>query len=190
MSGSLLGWLSGSASRATAVAGKTGGGVASTMHTVNRFLALVAGGLTFLLMLVVVGDVAGRYVLRRPIPAALEITEILLPLIVFLAIAYTEAVGGNIRVIMLKDRLSLRKQVVLDVLAYALGLLVFSLVTWKTFAYAWSSWGVREVAQGIISLPVYPTKFGIALGSFLISLEFLTGLVSKMARLIAWKTEG
>ncbi|MFC1974509.1 TRAP transporter small permease subunit [Chloroflexota bacterium] len=168
----------------------TGRALQNTSRAANRRLAMVAGGAVFLLMLVVVVDVTGRYVLSLPLPGALELTEALLPLVVFLTIAYTQACGGHIRVTMLTDRLSLRKQTLLNLLVNSLGILCFSLLVWKTFSYSWSSWSIRETAWGVVAFPLYPTKFGITLGSLLLLFEFLTGFVSEIVRLVAWKAEG
>ncbi len=166
-----------------------GNKLVEALNRVSYVLALAAGGFTMFLMLVIVGDVIMR-MLGRPIPGALEISEGVLPIAVFLAVAYTEATGGNIRVTMFTDRLSAKKRVAVDVLVYALATGTFALVTWQTSRYAWSAWELGEVAGGVVPFPISPTKFVIALGSFLLTLQFLAGLASRVTALITRKREG
>lgn len=169
--------------------GPTEEGFLGLLNKTSRAAAYLASASTFALMMIIVLDVVMR-AFRHPIPGAFEFTEAILPIAVFLAFAYTEATGGNVRVTMLAERLPPRARAVLDVFVYAIGAVGFALLTWKTFEFAAASFDIREEAPGIVSFPVYPTKFAIALGCFLITLQFVARMASRVVQLITWKREG
>ena len=68
----------------------------------NRYLNQGANTLAvmiiFFMMFHITADVAGRYLFNNPIPATYEITEMLMVLVVFLGLGYTQASRSHIRV--------------------------------------------------------------------------------------------
>ena len=68
-------------------------------------LGLVAAVATFVMMVLVVCNVAGRYLFNAPITGAFEFTESLLVVMIMLGLALTQYHGGHIRVTMLTRRL-------------------------------------------------------------------------------------
>ena len=72
---------------------------------VENALALVSSGLILLAMLLVSAEVIGSRFFGMPIPGQLELGELLMPPIIFLAITFTQSTGGHVRMTVVIDRL-------------------------------------------------------------------------------------
>ena len=148
----------------------------------NRFirtLAIIGGVLLGLVMVIIVLDVAGRVIFNAPITGMVDIVCILIPIIVFLPMAYTESLDEHIRVEVFTNMLSRKKQQVLDVFAFICGAALFSVFGWIAWNAFWESWLLAEYYPGLYRLRVYPAKFAIALGFTLITiLLIIKGIVS------------
>ena len=148
------------------------------MVKLERFLNNVIGGiiLTFM-MLLVTGDVSGRYLLNRPIHGTTEITEFMMVALFYFTLAYTQADKGHIRIELLTSHLSPRNQLICEMITYPLAIILFVLITWQGTLATIKSWDFGETTFGLIELPLYPAKALIPVGSFLFSLRLLLDFV-------------
>lgn len=140
----------------------------SALSTVGLGLA---GLSTFLMMLIGAADVLATYLWNQPVPAALELTESLMVVVVFMALAYTQSRRQHIAVELLYQRFPPNVQRGLTVLAGLLGGVMFGLVAWQGWVLFWESWMIREYASGIVLFPVYPSKACFALGASLMTVQ-------------------
>ena len=67
------------------------------MHAIEKFTALISGFGIFGLMLIGVVQIFGRKFFNAPIFGYIDIVEIAMSALVFLGLAYTERLGGHIR---------------------------------------------------------------------------------------------
>ncbi len=155
---------------------------AARVFAVSNSIA-VAG--IFIMMLLGTADILGRFVLSRPVPGTYEITESLLILVVFLALAYGESRQQHIRVQLVLDRLPPQARQWLNLLAYGAGAFLFSLIAWKTWQFAMSSWAIREFMPGEAPMPLYPTKFLLPIGCFFLVIQFLINFVGSLSKILA-----
>lgn len=160
------------------------------LHHTTSILNLLGGLALGAMMLLGVADVGGRWLFNRPIPAAFEVTEFLMAFVVFFALAYTQRVGGHVRVLVVTGRLSRRGQRLLDVVALAIALGLALLITWKSFGYFWASWRIRETTVGLVDLPLYPALMTVPLGAALFSLQLLSDLLRSVFSDAAKPTSG
>ena len=130
----------------------------------------------FVMMLVGTGDVAAVYVAKTAIPGAFEMIESLMVVVVFAPLAYAQARNRHISVEMLVNRLPERMRAGMRIFALVCGLLVFGLIAWQTSLYAWHSWRIREIAEGLLPLPLYPAKIAIPLGAAMISIRLIVDI--------------
>ena len=151
--------------------------------------ASISAVLIFFLVILVTADVFGRYALGSPIPGTYEITEALMVFIVFLAYAYTEAVGRNIRIQLIEKRITERQKVALDLLAYLLGMFIFGVICWQGWGQAWKAYGIDQRMMGMLRLPLWPSKFALVLGSFLLVLQFVIAFFSGIHKIVKKKAE-
>ena len=140
--------------------------------------------LLFFMMILIVADLIGRSFFSKPLHGTLEITELVMVFLVFLSLGYTEIKGMNVRALTLILRLPERVQIFMDILAYVLGLVYFSIMAWGATLTAWDSWIVRQVSEGA-EIPIYPVKFVIPVGSVLIAIVFLMGIFQKLRQIVS-----
>lgn len=136
---------------------------------------LVAGGWLLVgMMALIFVDVIGRYAFNRPLPGVYEFTEdILMVAIVFLAIAAAE----HVRVRVVIERLRGRARQIVELLDLLIPIGLIALMTWQTGVMAGFSWKTREATEAIIAYPIYPSRFIVALGLFLLLLILVASFV-------------
>ena len=144
---------------------------------------MVLAGITLLwLTFMTVIDVLMRHIFFSPIPGASEATELLLPWIVFLAMAFTLRVGGHVRVTLLTGRLSGRLRLCCEEFDCLIGLFFFGVLTycgWFTFL---ESFRMDEFMLATIKLPWWAGKFSLPLGLFFMELRYLFRLFCLIAK--------
>jgi len=151
--------------------------VVGAVHVVSRSCWWIAGVCLVLLVLNVAIDVTGRK-LGHPFAGSIDIGELLLIPIAFLALAYTQLEKGHVRIELLYSRLNKRGQGITDTVTR-----LFSLVTYGLIAYAAvdrvaeiiAAGGFGPVTAGL-RIPIYPLLIVIAFGSLMLTLELLIDL--------------
>lgn len=163
--------------------------IVSIFQTIFSLCAEISSLLIFFIVILITGDVFGRYALGSPIPGTFEITEALLVLIVFLAYAHTEATGHNIRIQLIDKRISERQKTILDLLAYSLGMFIFGVILWQAWAQAYISLEINQRMSGLLRLPLWPAKFAVVLGSFLLVVQFIISFITSINKIFRGKPE-
>jgi TRAP-type C4-dicarboxylate transport system permease small subunit len=135
--------------------------------------AIAAGAIFFAMMLLIDANAFMRKLFNQPVTGTLEITEALMPIAILLPMAYTQLVGGHIRVTLLTKSLSPQVQRALLTAALLLGVGFAVWATWAAYGFALRSWQVDEHAWGTVRFPLYPSKAAIAVGTALLGIQFL-----------------
>ena len=138
---------------------------------------LVAGVLTFLVMILVVANALLRFGFNAPIAGTLELTESALPIIIFFSLALTQYEGGHIKVVLLTQRLPVPLARAAKVLAMALGFALFAWAAWAAWGMAMKSLAIGEMERGSIRFPLWPIKFAVFVGLALLAIQFLLDAV-------------
>lgn len=141
----------------------------------NFSVAAVCGVILFLFMLMVVGDVTGRYVFLAPIEGTLEIGQNVLAFVVFMSWAAVEANNQHIRVLIGLDRFPPRVRVWFEIFVAVLGLVVILPIAWYSFGFMVDSIRILETGLGG-KVVLFPGKVGLFLGTCFFSLQFLVKL--------------
>jgi len=139
----------------------------------------------FVAMLAVSADTIARYGLNRPLAGTSLVVEYCMAAMVFPYLAYTHIKTGHIKVELFISRLPSRAQGVLSILTSLLGVAIFSLITWKTFDWAWQAWTIRQYSGGVPAWPLYPAKFFVPFGSFMLCLQLAVDIFRQLARLLS-----
>ncbi|MEM7523365.1 MAG: TRAP transporter small permease [Pseudomonadota bacterium] len=133
------------------------------LFRVESGLILLGGLAVFSLMLLAVVSVGGRNFANQPLPGYVDWIEQAMPLIAFVGVAYTQRVGGHIRMDMLVGQLRGRAlwSAELATVFAMLGLMM--LLTWGSWAHfmrafsfdapLWSNDSSMD-----IGLPLWPAK--------------------------------
>jgi TRAP-type C4-dicarboxylate transport system permease small subunit len=143
------------------------------VHTIVRVLSWVASVALSIMILFVVSNVLSRFFFKKPLPGTIEVIELVAVVIVFFSVAYTESKRGHIYVELLVSRLSRRVQAVLASMMYFLAAVFFAVMGWRGGVLAWSYLVPRVRETYVLSIPIAPFLFVIALGSFVLALETL-----------------
>lgn len=145
-----------------------------------RGCGLVAGYLTFALMMLVIANAASRFLFNAPVSGAFEITESMLTVLIFLSLALTQYEGGHIRVVLLTQKLSPALRRLARGLAALLGAVFFAWCTKAGWDFAMKSYAINEQQWGAIRYPLYPIKFVIFAGLALLTVQFALGVVREV----------
>lgn len=124
-----------------------------------------------------------RYVFNRPLPGVIEFTGEAMAYIVFLPAAYVQMHRRHVRIDFFYDRISPRGRDVLDVVAYAMGIVFFSLVVWYSIETAFHSLRIQEASFGAIPFPLYPQRFAVVVGVAMLAVQLMLDIVQPIRKL-------
>jgi len=143
------------------------------IRRINMVLVGVASVVLISMAMMVTYDVFVRYVLNAPLPASVEISQLMEPWVVFLPFAYTLAVGSHVRVTLFTVRLPRRWFNLLEILAYAVDGLFFALLCYYAWEEFYASWAVGEIMLAAIRLPWWVGKLSMPVGMLCIFFQCL-----------------
>lgn len=152
--------------------------VALAAPQVNRFawhiekaLNLVSATMILFAMLLVSAEVISRKFFNTPIPGQLELGELLMPPIIFLAIAYTQSTAGHVRMNLVIDHLPPALRHATEVAVKLLAIAVCAVLCFYSAKYAYRAWLFRDVTMSPPYLPIWPSAVMVPIGMFLLSLR-------------------
>ncbi|MCF8094942.1 MAG: TRAP transporter small permease [Desulfobacteraceae bacterium] len=105
-----------------------------------------------IIMLLTVADVSLRYFFNAPITGTTEITELLMIIVIFPALAWCALKGRHVSVDLFVANFSSRTQAVIDAITQLVTLGIFAIITWHSFLES------TEVSTtcSLISVPFSP----------------------------------
>ncbi|HEU5320379.1 MAG TPA: TRAP transporter small permease [Methylomirabilota bacterium] len=145
--------------------------------------ALAAACLAVMVVLTVL-DVAGRYLLNRPLPGTLELSEFAMAVLVFLGLGATGRTDSQVVVDIALERVPGRARAASQAAGALLGVVLWALIAWRSLEQAGEVWLKGEVST-ILALPASPFVFAVALGSAVMALALLGRLLDALARTVA-----
>jgi TRAP-type C4-dicarboxylate transport system permease small subunit len=111
----------------------------------------------FLMMLLVAVDVTGRYVFSKPIKGALEIDELMMVIVAFLAFAYCTYRKGHIMVELVLYRLSRRTQAIMNGFTSLISAFIVGLAAWQMGIYGYNElFSLTGQVTLLLSIPIAP----------------------------------
>ncbi|MEM9228816.1 MAG: TRAP transporter small permease [Pseudomonadota bacterium] len=144
-------------------------------------LALLGGLAVFSLMLLAVVSVGGRNFMQQPLPGYVDWIEQAMPLIAFVGVAYTQRLGGHIRMDILVGRLQGRTLWIAEFISTFLMLVLMLLLVWgswmhfqRSFDFAAPLWS-RDSSFDI-RLPLWPAKLIVPVAFSVLSLRLILQL--------------
>ena len=145
---------------------------------------------TFSLVFFISADVGGRVIFNRPLTGAHELVKVSLVALVFLHIPHTLWVGRHIRSEIITSRLGVHLRLVLEILMYILGgLLFFGIVvsSWHHMIIAWQT-GVYE-GEGALRVPLAPIRTIVIICSTVTILLYVVRALQNLTELFGLKAE-
>ena len=162
--------------------GKGGGALGAIdrlVHRIEKLTALICGLSIFALMFVGVVHVLGRKFFDMPIFGYIDIVEIMMAFMVFLAIAFTERLGGHIRMELFVGMLRGRWLAVFELVGVVLGLAVVGVL----LVYSWDH-AMRAFYLGDSTIdaqiPLWPSKLIVPISLAILFVRLLVSLAAYM----------
>jgi TRAP-type C4-dicarboxylate transport system permease small subunit len=158
-------------------------GLESWVHPISKVMNRVASVALFSMMFLTIADVFLRKVFSRSILGTVEVTEFLLLILVFFALAQTEVLNGHVKVDLVMGRFSTRTQAAVDMITQLICFVMFGLFTWSALVYSEKMREAAEVSQDLW-LPIYPFVYVVVAGCAILSLALLIKFLLALAKII------
>ena len=149
-----------------------------------RWVAAISGIVVIVMMLYTTVDVAGRYLANHPMPAAYEMTIIFLIYITYFGVTLVQARGGHMRLGFLYEKAGPRGKSLIDLFSVLFGLFIVGIITWQGWLYAIESWQIEEVTMGVYTVPVFPGRIALAIGSTIFIIQYIIDFVKSILVLL------
>jgi len=154
-----------------------------------NWFGITAGALILIIVVMTTIDRLGRTLLGGGMQASIEFCALMLGVLVFLALPYTETRGEHLRMTVVYDRLPTKLRAYVDTFMYliyagTLMILVYSsaLLAFERQAKGESTWA------GAMLLPVWPARFVIAFGATVFFILIILRLVEATKLVIREQT--
>ena len=148
------------------------------LYWIETKLALLGGIAVFSLMILAVISVGGRNFANAPLPGYVDWIEQAMPLIAFVAVSYTQRLGGHIRMDIVIGRLRGRVLWLVEMISTLVMLALMLLLIWGTYSHflrafdfgapLWS----RDSSMDI-GIPLWPSKLIVPIGFTVLSLRLM-----------------
>lgn len=160
--------------------GRGGRGGRTARAAVDRLslvFSWISGGLTLVLLVMLVAEVAVRELVGRSLLGTIELSEVLLVLVVALGAAHAQRAGAHVSTDLVTSRFAPTTGAVIRVtgMVVAAGFLLWT--AWASAERGWESFESGESRFGITDVPVWPARVVLPVGLALLALQcLLTGL--------------
>ena len=135
----------------------------------------------FILLVLTVGDVLGRFVFNHPIPGTFELTKILFALSVFFSFSISQYRGENLGITILYDRFPRIVRGILDLFGSVLSIGMFSVAFIQTINYA-ARMKAANTITSVLRWPMYPWIYVASIGILILVLalfwDFLASILT------------
>ena len=144
----------------------------SRIYPLSKLMSRIASVVLFLMMLLTITDVFLRKVFSKSILGTVELTEFMLVIVIFFALARTEVMNGHVKVDLVMSRFGKSAQALVDMITQFVCFFLSVLITWSTLIYSQKMRTSGEVSQDLW-IPVYPFIYIVAVGCAILSLTLL-----------------
>jgi TRAP-type C4-dicarboxylate transport system permease small subunit len=141
------------------------------LRRIETLLLNGAIAVIFFVMLSVSAEVVMRYAFNSPIPGHLEGSELLMPVIVFLAISYTQATHGHVGMDLALDALAPARRRYAEMATLLITIFICAILAYFSFKNAYQLWVYDDVTMTPPYFRTWPAASAIPLGYGMISIR-------------------
>lgn len=141
------------------------------LRVAENFLTYVSTGIIIFVMVVVCADVLMRYGFNHPIQGQLEGSELLMPMIVFFAISYTQARNGHVGMSLVVDALPPRGGRALEVATHVFSAFICAVLAYFGAKYAYQLFRYDDVTMTPPYWRTWPSAASISLGYLMLAVR-------------------
>lgn len=147
-----------------------------TVYFLSRIAGYLATGVLGLLMVLTVANVILRDFFDKPIMGTPELSEFMMVLVVFLALAWCAITRKHVKVELFTSRLSTKTQVILNGITLLLTLGIFVIITWQS---ALESMEVYDTTS-LLRIPNAPFYWIMTFGLGLLCLSIVVLIIENI----------
>mgnify|MGYP001161035421 FL=1 len=155
----------------------------SQLFRMESFFNLTSAMLILFLMLLAVVQVVGRKFFNFPIPGYVDWVEMAMAIFCFLSIAYTQKLGGHVRMEFFIGRFSGRLLWVLEVIGTLVAMWIIAVLCWYGWEHFVRAWVIGDSSIDI-EIPIWPGKLIVVIAFISLELRLLVQLFGFL-RLVA-----
>jgi len=152
----------------------------------GRVAGWVAAIMLAILTLLTVSDVCGRFFFTHPIIGTTELTEYMLAIMAFFAIAWAAVAKRHIVVDLVMSRFSPRIQMIVDSITCLLSICIYAIIAWRLVMEGVDLQALSMVST-FLDVPKYPFYYVAALGCTLLTLVAIVNLIQRISMIKGWK---
>lgn len=151
------------------------GAVDRAFFQVEKAMALISALCIFGLMLVGVWQVLARKLFNAPIYGYIDIVEIAMTTFAFIAVSYTERLGGHVRMEILASRLRGRWYWFAELFGVIIGLFVVATLAYYSYQHFLRAWDSGDSTMDL-QLAWWPSKLLVTVALVLLFIRLLISL--------------
>lgn len=156
---------------------------------VNEWVGRISKYLIFIICGIVFGEVIARYAFNAPTVWGMETAEFLFGPFVLLAGGYCLLHGRHVKIDIFYRRWSARTRAIASCVSYFLVFIFCIALMWRGFTGAWGAMLMCQTTGTIWNPPLWPYKFVLPMGFFLVLLQALRSFSSYLRYAISGKGE-
>ncbi|AKV95462.1 TRAP transporter small permease [Marinobacter flavimaris] len=141
----------------------------------ESLLTLAGGFAIFLLVLLATVNILGRWIFSSPISGYVDWVEQAMAFIAFLGIAYTQRMGGHIRMDILVGKFRGRYLWFTEMVTTLLMLAVTSVLIYGSYMHFWRAYSIGDSSLDI-NLPTWPAKLVVPIALTILAMRLLLQL--------------
>ena len=145
--------------------------IGRTLRVVEYVLLVGAIIVALFVMSFVSAEVLMRYAFDAPIPGHLELAELAAPIIVFLALSYTQATRGHVGMDLVLDSLPTGGRRYAEMGTLLISIFICSVLAYFSFKNAYQLWLYDDVTMSPPYFKTWPSGAAIPLGYTLICIR-------------------
>ena len=151
------------------------------LRKTELLLTYLSAVIILFLMVYVLLEVLMRYAFNSPLPGHLEGAELLLPMIVFFAISYTQARNGHVGMSLVVEVLPVRFQQFINIFTLGLSILTCAVLAYFGAKQAYFAYEINDVTMTPPYWPIWPSASIVPIGYGLLALRMSLQILQHIA---------
>jgi C4-dicarboxylate transporter DctQ subunit len=154
------------------------------LSKIEDYLNLASVFIIMFLMFFATTEIIGRYLFNSPVPGHVEIVELIMVGIVFFGIAYTQRVGGHVRMELFVTKvLKGRSYHIAEAITNILSLFVYVFILIYTFKATLFAYQIGDNTS-YLYWPTWPSKLAVPIGCFFLCIRFAVEIIQHTAQAV------
>lgn len=154
--------------------------IANSINTTIKGLTWFTCFLIGLMLIIVIGNIIGRFLFDKPLLGTVELIELIMVIIGFFAMPFAVMNRVNVRVEIITARLSRRTQAILGFIAFFLSAVIVAFITYQAFVNSLYYIHHFNQATTVLSIPFAPFRLVMAFGCLILFLRLLLDISNSL----------